>query len=489
MKHANQNGDDDMSAPVAADQASGIVHQIVRGPRAKYLGLTLVLAWHYCIWFVPSYFPQTFLLEDRITFAWLLALGAAGLTPLALAWFLGRTRNLGASPWLIWPVSLAGAAGTIMMPSVGMMAETAWIAFASAITVGASAGVLWVAWGERLACQKARFTLNRVAPMYGGVLLATIALAAVLPGWFSPVFVTLMPLVSGYLLRAHTGEFAECPPRLLPVKASVQGHQTMLTITLISFAAAFVCYYTVAIVPWSALGQVQYSFTIGITVGAVLILLLAVAQSTKRPHSVFRVYPHLLLMTVVACVLYLASEEYGLGAFLLALAVSSLFEILLTLYMGVLTQRGYVPPAMAFGLSGSAIRLGICGGNGLALIYERVPGLHEALVRPTFVVLIAVLAGLMITMVRQEYAIEDLARGPEAFSELDAIAAAVADEFGLSPREAEIMGLVGRGYTAAAVAEKLVISVHTVNTHVQNTYRKLGIHKRSELIAYLHRRD
>ncbi|MCC6495915.1 MAG: helix-turn-helix transcriptional regulator, partial [Propionibacteriaceae bacterium] len=256
----------------------------------------------------------------------------------------------------------------------------------------------------------------------------------------------------------------------------------------ISFAAAYVCYYTVAIVPWSALGVVPDSFTLGIVIGAALILLFAVAQKTARgPRSTFRVYPWLLLLIVIACVLYLADDRLATAAFLLAVAISSLFEILLTLYMGVLTQRGYAPPATAFALSGSAIRLGICLGNGTALVFERVPGLHELLVRPTFVLLVALVAGLLITMVRQEYAIEELTRSPSAESELAVIVNSVAEEFRLSEREREIMVLVGRGYTASAVAERLVISPYTVNTHIQHIYRKLGIHKRSELISYLHR--
>jgi DNA-binding CsgD family transcriptional regulator len=108
-------------------------------------------------------------------------------------------------------------------------------------------------------------------------------------------------------------------------------------------------------------------------------------------------------------------------------------------------------------------------------------------VRPTYVLLNALVTGLLITMVRQGSAIEDLTRSPGAESELSAIADSVAEEFLLSDREREIMGLVGHGYTASAVAEQLVISTYTVNSHIQHIYRKLGIHKRSELISYLHR--
>ena len=223
-------------------------------------------------------------------------------------------------------------------------------------------------------------------------------------------------------------------------------------------------------------------------IGAALILLFAVLQKAVRGgRSTFRVYPWLLLLLVVACVLYLADARFSSAAFLLAVAISSLFEILLTMYMGVLTQRGYAPPALAFALSGSAIRLGICLGNGTALVFERVPGLQVVAERPTFVLLVAVVAGLLITMVRQEYAIEELTRSPSAASELAAIVDSVAEEYRLSGREREIMALVGYGYTASAVAEKLVISPYTVNTHIQHIYRKLGIHKRSELISYLRR--
>ncbi len=475
-------------------QARGVLSRIVLGSHLKYLGLTLVLAWHYCLWFVPSTFPTMFLLDDRITFAWLIALAAAGLVPLALARRLGRGRHLRTRPALVWPICGLGSLSTVALTSVGMLSPSPWLAYASAFAVGGCAGVLWVLWGERLACQKARFTLSRVAPTYGGVLIALVGITFVAPAWFAPAFVAVLPLLSGLLLCVHVREFTQGPPRLLPMKAAIEGNHTMVTVTLISFAAAYVCYYTVAIadrplVPWDTLGLVlQNSFTYGILIGAALILLFAVLQQVIRnPRPTFRVYPWLLLLLIMACVLFLADDRLDVAAFLLAVAISSMFEILLTMYMGVLTQRGYAPPATAFALSGSAIRLGICAGNGTALVFVRVPGLRELLVRPTFVVLIAVVAGLLITMVRQEYAIEALTRSPQAESELAAIVNSVAEEFGLSEREREIMGLIGRGYTASAVAQRLVISPYTVNTHIQHIYGKLDIHKRSELIGYLHR--
>ncbi len=470
-------------------QADTVLSRLVLGPRLKYLGLTAVLTWHYCLWFVPSSFPTTFLLDDRITFAWLIALAAAAVVPMLIAWQLGRDRHLEATPLLIWTVSITGSVSTAVLVSLGMSEPTPWLAYGTAFLVGACGGVLWVLWGERLACQKARFTLGRVAPTYGGFLLVAIGLTYVAPGWLAPAIVCMLPLLSGFLLHLHARILTECrSPRLLPVKAAVQGRNTMYTVAVISFAASYTCYYTVAIVPWDALSVIQDAFTLGIVIGAVLILLFAALQRLPRqPMSEYRVYPWLLILIILACVMFLADDRLDGAAFLLAVAISSLFEVLLTLYMGVLTQRGYAPPATAFALSGSAIRLGICLGNGTALFYERMPGLHEILVRPTFVLLVVLLAGLLITMVRQEYAIEEFTRSPQAASELAALVNSVAEEFRLSEREREIMALIGQGYTASAVAEKLVISPYTVNTHIQHIYGKLGIHKRSELIGYLHR--
>ena len=115
-----------------AGQVSGPLSRIVRDSHLKYLGLTLVLAWHYCLWFVPSAFPTTFLLDDRITFSWLIALAAAGVVPLALAGWLGRNRHLEARPSLVWPVSVMGSVATMTLSSAGMLAAAPWVAYAAA---------------------------------------------------------------------------------------------------------------------------------------------------------------------------------------------------------------------------------------------------------------------------------------------------------------------------------------------------------------------
>jgi two-component system, NarL family, response regulator NreC len=55
---------------------------------------------------------------------------------------------------------------------------------------------------------------------------------------------------------------------------------------------------------------------------------------------------------------------------------------------------------------------------------------------------------------------------------------------GLTEREAEILGLIALGYTNPQIAEQLVISVRTVETHRTNIQHKLGLSQRSDLVRY-----
>ena len=69
-----------------------------------------------------------------------------------------------------------------------------------------------------------------------------------------------------------------------------------------------------------------------------------------------------------------------------------------------------------------------------------------------------------------------LTAAPPTKAEIDEICSEVAKEFSLSGREAEILVLIARGYTTNNMAEKLVISPYTVNTHVRHIYEKMQIH-------------
>jgi DNA-binding CsgD family transcriptional regulator len=55
---------------------------------------------------------------------------------------------------------------------------------------------------------------------------------------------------------------------------------------------------------------------------------------------------------------------------------------------------------------------------------------------------------------------------------------------GLTRREAEVLRLLALGLTNRQIAEQLVLSVHTVERHLNNAYTKIGAHNRAEASAY-----
>ncbi len=53
----------------------------------------------------------------------------------------------------------------------------------------------------------------------------------------------------------------------------------------------------------------------------------------------------------------------------------------------------------------------------------------------------------------------------------------------LTVREADVLRLLSRGYMYAEIGERLGISVHTVTSHIKNSYRKLAVHSAAAAVT------
>ncbi|MBR5259778.1 MAG: helix-turn-helix transcriptional regulator [Eggerthellaceae bacterium] len=71
---------------------------------------------------------------------------------------------------------------------------------------------------------------------------------------------------------------------------------------------------------------------------------------------------------------------------------------------------------------------------------------------------------------------DDIAKGPR----YDACRL-LAEQYGLSGRELEVLEQLAAGQTVPLAAKKLLVSQSTVKTHIRHVYEKMGIHTRQEL--------
>ncbi|MDX2182913.1 MAG: response regulator transcription factor [Gemmatimonadaceae bacterium] len=63
---------------------------------------------------------------------------------------------------------------------------------------------------------------------------------------------------------------------------------------------------------------------------------------------------------------------------------------------------------------------------------------------------------------------------------------AVAEASQMTPRERQVVLLIGEGLSNKEIAARLQIATHTVKSHVRNVMEKLSLHTRLQIAAYLH---
>jgi NarL family two-component system response regulator LiaR len=58
-------------------------------------------------------------------------------------------------------------------------------------------------------------------------------------------------------------------------------------------------------------------------------------------------------------------------------------------------------------------------------------------------------------------------------------------EFGLTPRESEIVALIARGLSNRDIADRSYLSINSVKTYIRTAYRKMGVKTRPQAVLWL----
>ncbi|MEG0323743.1 MAG: LuxR family transcriptional regulator, partial [Raoultibacter sp.] len=218
-------------------------------PAMKYLGFALLLAWHYCLWFVPNVFVGTALLAEAVTYSWLIDLGASVLCLFLIPLLLGRRRYLSSHHWLYWAVPITASVGTLALTLFAFSLDTPLLAYILAAIVGGASAFFWILWGEFFARIKANFSINHIGPVVGVTTVVLFTITIVLPQPLASVFVSLLPLAAGFIFAMANKANEQAPfPPLLPKSTTRKGVKTIIIVCIISFTASMACYFLVAII-------------------------------------------------------------------------------------------------------------------------------------------------------------------------------------------------------------------------------------------------
>jgi len=80
------------------------------------------------------------------------------------------------------------------------------------------------------------------------------------------------------------------------------------------------------------------------------------------------------------------------------------------------------------------------------------------------------------------------ASAPSPAPVVPAATPSLADTYSLTPREVEVLGLIGDGLNNAEIAGRLFVGVATVKTHINAIFAKLGVRDRAQAIALVRSR-
>ncbi len=112
------------------------------------------------------------------------------------------------------------------------------------------------------------------------------------------------------------------------------------------------------------------------------------------------------------------------------------------------------------------------------LVIEHSIEIYGGLIAATFAVL-GIWLGLRLTGTRQKVAVNEVhVRGGDSFVP-DARKRA---DLGITPRELEILELIGQGMSNREIAGKLYVSENTVKTHSSRVFDKLGAKRRTQAV-------
>lgn len=403
--------------------------------------------------------------------------------------FAPRLAPYGRRRALVLASGACGAFGTLCMWMAthfdSPLPVATFLEWSGGLLVAAFSSLVLIMWGERWS--------TLAAGNVGRQLVCSFALAFALyfgvwalGGIPGVALVCAFPPLSAASLIVSWAEPARTDT---PVSALELRPRTLapLLVALALISVAFGAVQHVGLVRTDGLGQVLSMLVAGALTAAFAAFMLA-RRSVGDPFSFYRPIVPAIACGMIACLLLDERGSYlGNGAVVFGIYCMDMFVMFASSDLAYRSRR---PVAVVFGSAIAATRAGTLAGSLLGSAAEGVLAQAPALRLPAMLCLLAVvvLAGTTVLTEARLRAAYQPASAPRV-PDLADRCAQLARDGRLTARELEVMRLLAQGRSIAVIGEQLGIAPGTVKHHASNTYRKLGIYDRQELIDLVSRSD
>lgn len=362
----------------------------------------------------------------------------------------------------------------------------------SSALVGGATGWFYVMWQSFYASEGSSRTAVFI-PLSCALSVAISLVVCTLPiEWTVLMAVVVLPSAASWALHKSLSQVEPYRVRPLDKQAATKLVRDMWKPIFCVCALGFV---------WQIVGYLEQSqvnstsVVVMIAMGAAAVLVAAIELFSDEGINVMRMYQLLFPLVTAAFLIPTMLGQQWLG--LVSGLVMFGFEVLnlfLLITCAVYASRLMLNPVSVYAICVCPTLVSLLAGDlvgahlgqGLIMDFTKVVDVMFVCVYLLSLVMFLVSATRARKSHEAELAIDCALDAPSATAEepakdpRQAILDAASEP--LSAREKEVLDLILKGNTVAAISHKLFISENTVRGHFKHIYRKLGVHSKQELV-------
>lgn len=388
-----------------------------------------------------------------------------------------------------WVLSLAGclaAMGTLAMRQALTVYGSVFWCVVGIVCVSLGNAVILLSWIEHLALvpreEQLRFTLTAWP-----FAAAAVPLLLMLPETVSFLVACAMPVASSLTLILCSQDH-DAPTQGLFFRmdrgSTWKAPHTRLLFACLALSFAFGCARTFPQVTQAMGGSIWVYWLVALVFLAVPVLARIGSDGRGLAIRIYRLcFPAMIIGFLAAP---FSEGLPGTAAVALIVAASYLFEMMVWLVCPLVVVERSLGSLLLFGWGATAVHVGSFAGL-LFGDWAQACWPDIAASGSLNVGLAAVLV-LVMAYIFREQGVSDLFLPTEEPrpAEIDggkvsSLCRGMAEEFGLTAREEQVLGLLAHGRSVPYIEQELGVSTSTAKTHVRHIYDKLGIHNKQEL--------